>query len=416
MQRIPDPYGALGVSRKASDAEIKAAHRKLAKRYHPDATEGDTVRFLRVQEAYRVLSDPLLRREWDARHAPGPVRADRSEAPRPAARRQARGQSHEPAAPEPGRPRSSRAYTWSASEVPWWEEASRRDQRRAPRRRRAAREEAAEASEPNRAAEGREPAPDFEVYNRSSGAAWSMAARAYFRRGDQDLPRRGSFHHQGTQPLTAARARAAAEAENRRRAAGPRAAGSRAAGTPTEAAAPPPRPPSPAFAYAAAGVTRDAREVVHARDRFLRRLRAETWPSLTERLLYALLAWLPIAAVIGYGGSVVTGCERGALDCPANLETVQAVLIALSLGLLVALPKLAYVGAMATVGGLLAAAVGVGAIIMIGVPLPLSIVVVAIVGVVALAGYLLTGVGVVLRDPLTRPWNKAPHRWRTGIR
>ena len=411
MQRIPDPYGALGVSRKASDAEIKAAHRKLAKRYHPDATEGDTVRFLRVQEAYRVLSDPLLRREWDARHAPGPVRADRSEAPRPAARRQARGQSHEPAAPEPGRPRSSRAYTWSASEVPWWEEASRRDQKRAPRRRRAAREEAAEASEPNRAAEGREPAPDFEVYNRSSGAAWSMAARAYFRRGDQDLPRRGSFHHQGTQPLTAARARAAAEAENRRRATNPT-----RETRPPENEAPPPQPPPPAFAYAAAGVTRDAREVVHARDRFLRRLRAETWPSLTERLLYALLAWLPIAAVIGYGGSVVSGCERSALDCPANLETVQAVVIALSLGLLVALPKAAYVGAMATVGMLLAGAIGTGGIIMLGVPLPLSIDVVAILGTLGLVGYVAAAVIFLLRDPLTRPWNKATERWRTGIR
>lgn len=411
MQRIPDPYGALGVSRKASDAEIKAAHRKLAKRYHPDATEGDTVRFLRVQEAYRVLSDPLLRREWDARHAPGPVRADRSEAPRPAARRQARGQSHEPAAPEPGRPRSSRAYTWSASEVPWWEEASRRDQKRAPRRRRAAREEAAERSEPNRAAERSEPAPDFEVYNRSSGAAWSMAARAYFRRGDQDLPRRGSFHHQGTQPLTAARARAAAEAENRRRATNP----TSETRTP-ENEAPPARPPAPAFAYAAAGVTRDAREVVHARDRFLRRLRAETWPSLTERLLYALLAWLPMAAVIGYGGSVVSGCERSALDCPANLETVQAVVIALSLGLLVALPKAAYVGAMATVGMLLAGAIGTGGIIMLGVPLPLSIDVVAILGTLGLVGYVAAAVIFLLRDPLTRPWNRAPGRWRPDVR
>jgi curved DNA-binding protein CbpA len=411
VQRIPDPYGALGVSRKASDAEIKAAHRKLAKRYHPDATEGDTVRFLRVQEAYRVLSDPLLRREWDARHAPGPVRADRSEAPRPAARRQARGQSHEPAAPEPGRPRSSRAYTWSASEVPWWEEASRRDQKRAPRRRRAAREEAAERSEPNRAAEGSEPAPDFEVYNRSSGAAWSMAARAYFRRGDQDLPRRGSFHHQGTQPLTAARARAAAEAENHRRATNP----TSETRTP-ENEAPPARPPAPAFAYAAAGVTRDAREVVHARDRFLRQLRAETWPSLTERLLYALLAWLPMAAVIGYGGSVVSGCERSALDCPANLETVQAVVIALSLGLLVALPKAAYVGALATVGMLLAGAIGTGGIIMLGVPLPLSIDVVTILGTLGLVGYVAAAVIFLLRDPLTRPWNRAPGRWRPDVR
>ncbi|HEY8134843.1 MAG TPA: J domain-containing protein, partial [Candidatus Limnocylindrales bacterium] len=75
MAAAHDPYRALGVPRGASAADIKKAHRLLAKRYHPDAAKGDGNRFLVVQEAYRVLSDPLLRREWDARHAPGPVRA-----------------------------------------------------------------------------------------------------------------------------------------------------------------------------------------------------------------------------------------------------------------------------------------------------------------------------------------------------
>ena len=64
MAQLSDPYRALGLSRSATEAEIKAAHRKLAKRYHPDRESGDTDRFLRVQEAYRVLSDLLLRREW----------------------------------------------------------------------------------------------------------------------------------------------------------------------------------------------------------------------------------------------------------------------------------------------------------------------------------------------------------------
>ena len=43
-----------------------------------------------------------------------------------------------------------------------------------------------------------------------------MAARAYFRKGDADLPSRGVFRHNGAQPLTAGKARAAAEAEMRR--------------------------------------------------------------------------------------------------------------------------------------------------------------------------------------------------------
>ena len=61
MAPANDPYRALGVLRAASYADIKKAHRKLAKRFHPDAPKGDQKRFLVIQEAYRVLSDPLLR-------------------------------------------------------------------------------------------------------------------------------------------------------------------------------------------------------------------------------------------------------------------------------------------------------------------------------------------------------------------
>lgn len=223
MAAQQDPYRALGVARGATVAEIKKAHRVLAKRYHPDAAKGDSKRFLVVQEAYRVLSDPLLRREWDARHAPGPVRATAkapTKRPGPKATRPAR-PTHGPAAETPAsgpagaRPRSTRSYTWSASEVPWWEEGLRREGARRQSRRRAAGVDGI-ASEP---AEERPAGPDFEVYNRSSGAAWSMAARAYFRKGDSDLPSHGVFRHQGAQPLTGGKARAAAEAEARRAAA-----------------------------------------------------------------------------------------------------------------------------------------------------------------------------------------------------
>src|SRR5688572_2867493 len=142
MAKIFDPYRALGLRRDATDKEVKAAHRRLAKRFHPDAANGSTDRFLDVQEAYRVLSDPLLRREWDLRHAPGPMRADRPTpkreprppraAPAPDAQREPRPRSASDGASAAGatdgepasRPRSSRAYTWSASEVPWWEEGA----------------------------------------------------------------------------------------------------------------------------------------------------------------------------------------------------------------------------------------------------------------------------------------------------
>ena len=63
-----DYYKALGVSKTAKPAEIKAAYRKLARKYHPDANKGDASaeeRFKEISEAYSVLSDEKRRKEYD---------------------------------------------------------------------------------------------------------------------------------------------------------------------------------------------------------------------------------------------------------------------------------------------------------------------------------------------------------------
>ena len=64
-----DPYQTLGVARTASDDEIRAAYRKLAKKYHPDLNAGDKTAeetFKSVTAAYELLDDPKLRARYDA--------------------------------------------------------------------------------------------------------------------------------------------------------------------------------------------------------------------------------------------------------------------------------------------------------------------------------------------------------------
>jgi len=62
-----DYYKLLGVDRKASQADIKKAYRRLARQYHPDTNKdaGAEERFKQISEAYDVLGDPEKRKRYD---------------------------------------------------------------------------------------------------------------------------------------------------------------------------------------------------------------------------------------------------------------------------------------------------------------------------------------------------------------
>jgi len=80
-EKLIDYYKVLGLDPDADPRAIRSAYRLLARRYHPDVAKGRAAarRFLVIQEAYEVLSDPEKRQAYDrlistpppTRHSPG---------------------------------------------------------------------------------------------------------------------------------------------------------------------------------------------------------------------------------------------------------------------------------------------------------------------------------------------------------
>jgi curved DNA-binding protein CbpA len=66
-----DPYATLGIPYSASRVEAGRAHRRMAKEFHPDVNHGPAAaeRMRRINEAWRILSDPARRARYDADRA-----------------------------------------------------------------------------------------------------------------------------------------------------------------------------------------------------------------------------------------------------------------------------------------------------------------------------------------------------------
>jgi curved DNA-binding protein CbpA len=71
-RRTLDPYAILGLARDATPLQVARAHRRLAKRHHPDLHAGAQAvtdaaeRMRRINEAWAILSNPVRRREYDS--------------------------------------------------------------------------------------------------------------------------------------------------------------------------------------------------------------------------------------------------------------------------------------------------------------------------------------------------------------
>ena len=154
MPPARDPYELLDLDRNADTRTVKRAYRRLAKLYHPDAARDDGRAFVALRTAYETLIDPDQRTDWDRRH-PSSGLASRA----PVARSDhpgGTGNGHVP------RPRDRRGrFVRTDAAPPWWEEI------------RGGRTVGADLP----GSRG-----DPHLGPSSSGAAWSSAARAYFRR------------------------------------------------------------------------------------------------------------------------------------------------------------------------------------------------------------------------------------------
>ena len=127
------------------------------------------------------------------------------------------------------------------------------------------------------------------------------------------------------------------------------------------------------------------------------------WPSVGERLLLATVAWLPIAVVIGVTGRAAAGCDELA-GCSPLVEPLMVLGVATALLGFAAFPKLAYLGAVGTLSGLLGILPLLFIAAMTGVLRDAEPPLVAGAAAVSAAAYVLVAWWAWRDGPQPRPW------------
>jgi hypothetical protein len=98
LPMLRDPYAVLGVPASATQREIAAAYRRLARQHHPDVSDGELAIMQDINWAYQLLRNPARRLEYDRRESPPDHRKSRDGYAQRSARRSshARHWSHKP--------------------------------------------------------------------------------------------------------------------------------------------------------------------------------------------------------------------------------------------------------------------------------------------------------------------------------
>jgi hypothetical protein len=164
---------------------------------------------------------------------------------------------------------------------------------------------------------------------------------------------------------------------------------------PTQPSTQPPRRPAPGL-RASPAVPREGgiaqqptSRFAHRRPTASRRHRADP-AEIAQRTAQVALAWLPVAALAGWGAPAAMGCGSVAASCPETLLPAQALVSAVGLAAFVAFPRLARIGASATLGGLAVAIFLLLILVSVGL-LPPASPIVAGAAVLIGAGYLAAG-------------------------